>query len=114
MYPLIMFGSFLFSYHYMGHSLWAFAFLFVGIVMLYAWPTWIAFRKNSNWKYIIFLVNILAGWTVFAWIAAMVMAVTSENNKNLAARHFAETMGKLKDGIVDSENSTNHALEDSK
>jgi hypothetical protein len=43
----------------------------------------------------------------------MVMAVTSENNKNLAARHFAETMGKLKDGIVDNENSTNHALEDS-
>lgn len=57
----------------------------IGITMLiligavvYIIPTIIALIKRHKYKWVIFAINILAGWTGIAWIVALVWAVWPE------------------------------------
>jgi hypothetical protein len=46
-------------------------------VWVYFIPGWIAAdKKKEGWQSIVFL-NILAGWTIVGWIAALAMALTN-------------------------------------
>ena len=43
--------------------------------IVYIVPTVIAFIKHHKYKWIIFVINLLAGWTGIAWVVAFVWAV---------------------------------------
>lgn len=46
-------------------------------IVVYLFPTIIAvLREKDNWLAILFL-NVLAGWTFFGWVGALVWAATT-------------------------------------
>jgi hypothetical protein len=47
--------------------------MIVVLVLLYFLPTMLAIKGDRRRKWKIVAVNVLAGWTVIGWIAAMVM-----------------------------------------
>jgi len=50
--------------------------LIILIFALYFLPSFISFLRNHKNKLPIFLLNLLLGWTGFAWVVALVWAVT--------------------------------------
>ena len=48
--------------------------LFLGAVILYFVPCYIAMERHHRKRRLICLINVLAGWTVVGWVAALVMA----------------------------------------
>lgn len=45
----------------------------IGLVLLYLLPTMLAWAGGKRRKVKVTLVNVLAGWTIIGWIAAMLM-----------------------------------------
>lgn len=65
-----------------------FAVLFVGFFVLYFLPSLIGARKrNTN---AIFALNLLLGWTVIGWIAALVWALTVEDTSPIRPRPIVQ------------------------
>jgi uncharacterized membrane protein HdeD (DUF308 family) len=56
---------------------------FTGLVALYFLPAIVAKSRNHNNTAAIFILNIFAGWTIIAWVFALVWAFT-DNRKNKA------------------------------
>jgi hypothetical protein len=54
------------------------AFILIFGAILYFAPTGLAYLRKSVDLTKIALVNLLAGWTIIGWIAAMVMANSSQ------------------------------------
>ena len=52
------------------------AFIAIGFC-LYFLPTIIAFNRNRHNKWAIFVLNFFLGWSVIAWVIALVWAVSS-------------------------------------
>ena len=48
------------------------------VVMLYALPAILAWKRESPRKGMITAINLLLGWTVIGWIVAMVMTLSDE------------------------------------
>ena len=66
----------------------AFGVIFVLIIIviifcIYFIPTFVAFSRKHQFKWIIFLINLFAGFTFFGWIGALVWAFidTDQNSK---------------------------------
>jgi len=53
--------------------------LVLGVIgfCLYFLPTIIAFNRDRHNKWAIFLLNFFLGWSVIAWVVALVWAVSS-------------------------------------
>lgn len=56
--------------------LWGEISTLVGLALLYVAPTILAFRRKHHNRQAIAALNLLAGWTVVGWIAALVWALT--------------------------------------
>lgn len=58
--------------------------LTVGIlfVLVYFYPTFIAWKGQAAPAMIIFLINTCLGWTVVGWFAALIMAILNTSFKN--------------------------------
>ncbi len=54
-----------------------FLFLLFGVV-LYVLPSIVAFSRHHTQRDAILVLNILAGWTLFGWVAAFVWAFLDE------------------------------------
>jgi hypothetical protein len=52
--------------------------LLVVILALYLVPTYVAMMRSSANVSGVFIVNLLTGWSVIGWIAALVMACTGQ------------------------------------
>ena len=52
-------------------------------IILYFVPTYIAIYRNANGKSIIFILNILIGWTFVAWILLIVVALSINKKEKL-------------------------------
>jgi len=50
--------------------------LIILIFALYFLPSFISFLRNHKNKLPIFLLNLLLGWTGFAWVVALVWSTT--------------------------------------
>jgi uncharacterized membrane protein HdeD (DUF308 family) len=57
-----------------------------GLAMLYALPTFVAWRRGHHNAGAIAALNVLAGWTVVGWIGALVWALTNRPPQDPAAR----------------------------
>lgn len=53
-----------------------------GFVGLYLLPAIIAWRRQHNNRTAIALANILLGWSLFGWVAALVWAFTNPTRKS--------------------------------
>jgi hypothetical protein len=49
------------------------------VILLYFFPTSIAFKRGHHNKRAIFALNILLGWTFLGWVVALVWAWTTPN-----------------------------------
>jgi len=58
-----------------------FAVFFMG-GLIYLAPTLLAWNRSHHNQFAIFLLNLLLGWTVLGWIAALVWAATSPPPKS--------------------------------
>lgn len=62
--------------------------MFLGAVMLYLAPSIIADAKEREDAFAVTMVNILLGWTVIGWFAALVWARHPVSDRRL--KHFAK------------------------
>ena len=62
--------------------------LFVGALMLYLVPAMIADAREREDAFAVTMVNILLGWTVIGWFAALVWARHPVSNRHL--KQFAK------------------------
>ncbi len=61
---------------------------------LYLLPSIVAFRKKNEKRRFIFLLNLLAGWTVLGWAVALVWAMEEERKPQIMASQRAEETAK--------------------
>src|SRR5713101_3391550 len=66
--------------------------LVVGLAA-YFLPTLIAFYREHDYRFVIFAINIIAAWTVFAWVGVLVWAVWPAE-KSLADPVLGNVTGK--------------------
>lgn len=57
-------------------------FYLVGICLVYFVPALVAYRRDHHQKMAIAALNILLGWTVLGWIAALIWSVTQVRKRN--------------------------------
>src|SRR5258707_7205341 len=62
-----------------GHGLVA-TLMIIGFFLIYFLPTIIANRRMHNNRLAIFVLNLFAGWTVIAWVIALVWACTNDTS----------------------------------
>ncbi len=56
-------------------------FIFLGCcALLYFVPTILANQRGTRGTFLIFVCNLLLGWTVFGWIACLLWAVLGERH----------------------------------
>ena len=60
-------------------------FLYLLAGMAYFVPTYIAAWRKANGVKIIFIMNILVGWTLIAWVLLIVASFSVDNKRNLAS-----------------------------
>lgn len=60
------------------------------VLAVYFLPHLIARSRHHANKTAIFMLNLLAGWTVIGWIGALVWALTSQGGKRKECPHCAE------------------------
>ncbi|MRX71088.1 superinfection immunity protein [Bacillus lacus] len=51
-------------------------------------PTFIAFKKNKHNKFIVLIVNILLGWNILGWLAALYLALKKDKRNMLAENKY--------------------------
>jgi len=56
--------------------------LFVLVLVFYLLPTVIANTRETEHRGAIFFINLLFGWTVLGWIAALIWAVVEKPTHN--------------------------------
>jgi hypothetical protein len=66
------------EHRYTGGGLAKGGVMVVVLALLYALPTMLAWSRRSGRRWRITAVNLLLGWTVIGWIAAMVMTFAYE------------------------------------
>ena len=49
-------------------------------IWIYILPSIIAFQRNHKYKWPIAAINILLGWSVFAWVGSLVWAIMPNND----------------------------------
>lgn len=62
--------------------------MFIGAVMLYLAPSMIADAREREDAFAVTMVNILLGWTVIGWFAALIWARHPVSDRRL--KHFAK------------------------
>jgi hypothetical protein len=70
--------------------------------LLYALPSFIAYKRRHSQKEAILILNLLAGWTFFGWVAAFVWAFLDEKpeptlESRLASLEKLKVAGKITD-----------------
>jgi ABC-type transport system involved in cytochrome c biogenesis permease component len=60
-----------------GLSLWHWLVLVIILPISFA-PTIVAFVRKHNQKWLVFLLNLLTGWTWIGWIAALIWAIAGK------------------------------------
>jgi len=78
-------GLLIFLYYALGIQTISGLVLLAGIaalgIILYFIPTIVAHRRGHRQKTAIFVLNLFAGWTVIAWVVAIVWAFTEDRGK---------------------------------
>ncbi|WP_144143629.1 superinfection immunity protein [Paraburkholderia sp. BCC1884] len=87
--------------------------VFLGALALYLTPAIIADARNREDAFALTMVNILLGWTVIGWFAALVWARHPVSGRNL--RHFAKRAQRAVaratiDGIVARASNRNSSI----
>lgn len=60
-----------------------------GGLAVYFLPFLVAYFRDSTNKLAVFLVNFFFGWSVLGWVAALIMALTSERRMDAILRNAA-------------------------
>lgn len=94
------------------------------VALLYALPTFIAFYRNHEYRWIIFAVNVVVDATGLGWLVAFVWAIYPENKSladpilgnptGLKDRNVGHTVGEVQaaaDQTRDKQMGTASALE---
>lgn len=71
----------------------------VGAIALYLFPTYIAMQRHHHQSLAIFFLNLLLGWSLIGWVAALIWSMTAvkkELNKEMTKQcpACAETIMK--------------------
>lgn len=101
-------GEAIFYYVYFGFYL----FIIILSIFIYFIPTIIACKKDHKNKMIIFVVNLLSGYSIIGWIVSFVWALSNFDIKNCrripTIAEEIEELNKLKEkGIITEEEFNN-------
>lgn len=72
----------------------------VGLSRLYFIPYWIAAKKNHRQASAILILNVLAGWTIIAWIIALIWANTEPRPEQVVIAQPATTQSSTADELM--------------
>ena len=61
-------------------------------VLLYLFPSVLAAARDTAERGHILLLNVLLGWTVIGWCAALVIAITGKTRRQLERRKYSQTL----------------------
>lgn len=59
--------------------------LIIIAALFYFLPTWIAMTRNPEHRSAIEFLNLLFGWTILGWIAALIWAIVESPHQRLRA-----------------------------
>ncbi len=101
-----------------------FVLIILAVAFLYALPTFIAFYRSHEYRWIIFAINVVVGATGLGWLVAFVWAIYPENKSladpllgnptGLNSRNVGHTVGEVQaaaDQSRDKQMGTATALE---
>lgn len=67
-----------------------------GVLLIYFFPCIVRSLRDSTNGFVVFLINLLTGWSVIGWLAALLIACVSQTKTSAAIER--ETLRRLRQG----------------
>jgi len=82
----------------------AFVFILLALVFYFI-PSFIATLRDAQHSRMIFLINLVFGWTVLGWIAALIWTIVEAPAKPTVEQQWVEAMAAMHSGrlVLDDE-----------